>query len=80
LNERNDIDDNFFRVLDWFRKLRNRAAHEPLFEITEKDLLFVKQCGAKSFSEFCVDLVTGFWNSELDTLGPVFAPNIVGNR
>ena len=27
------IEDDLFQILDWFRRLRNKAAHEPVFEI-----------------------------------------------
>src|SRR4051794_28612572 len=31
LNEVGLLPDGFYRILDWFRRIRNRAAHEPFF-------------------------------------------------
>ena len=38
LHELGAISDFRYKSLDWFRTLRNRAAHEPLFEVSEKDI------------------------------------------
>lgn len=38
LNEISVISDQEYKVLDWFRKMRNRAAHEALFKLTNNDL------------------------------------------
>ncbi|RLB93574.1 MAG: hypothetical protein DRH50_07755 [Deltaproteobacteria bacterium] len=34
LNDLNFLDDTLFQILDKFRKIRNRAAHEASFAIT----------------------------------------------
>ncbi len=38
LNELSLISDKLFRSLDDFRKLRNKAAHDAIFKVSEKDL------------------------------------------
>ena len=36
LNEVGIIDDNLYKVFNWFRKLRNRAAHQPIFKVNKE--------------------------------------------
>ena len=38
LHETGALSDFRYKSLDWFRKLRNRAAHEPLFEVSLKEI------------------------------------------
>lgn len=87
LNELNLIDDELFRILDWFRRVRNRAAHEPFFELTPNDLDFAGKSMSrfvptnsdyklKDLYHFCAALVGTIWNKHLDVLRPVFAPSL----
>src|SRR5262245_42192408 len=38
LHEMGVLSDFRFKSLDWFRRLRNRAAHEPLFEVSADEI------------------------------------------
>jgi len=44
LNELSLLDDKLFQVLDKFRKIRNRAAHEASFSITTEDWQILNNC------------------------------------
>jgi len=81
LHELGLIDDRLFKILDWFRKLRNRAAHEPFFELTTKDIDFVNHSmdrfvpnvpKQKDILRFCMYLIGTVWNNFLDILRPAF--------
>jgi len=79
LHELGLLADWEFQQLDWFRKLRNRAAHEPLFAIHADDLILFRQTDYSTpdaFHELCVDLVAGFWNRHVDFFGPKFMPDV----
>jgi len=84
LNELGIIDDNLYKVFNWFRKLRNRAAHQPLFKLTKDDL---KHIGPKeyqnpdNFYDLCMlELIAGFWNKHIPIFGPIFAPGLGGEK
>ena len=88
LNELNVLDDRLYNILDWFRRLRNRAAHEPFFELTSNDFDFAKKSmdrfihvdhikDINDLNEFCKFLVGTLWNNNLDELVPVFTPTLV---
>jgi hypothetical protein len=38
LHEKGVLSDHHYQLLDWFRRLRNDAAHEPFFELTANRL------------------------------------------
>lgn len=78
LNEKAVIDDGFYKTLDWLRKLRNRAAHDPFFELTKSDLsLFGTTYGdPENFYGLCVMLLTSFWNTHVHVFVPIFSPSI----
>jgi len=87
LNELRLLDDCLYKILDWFRKLRNRAAHEPFFQLKEKDLDFANKSMDRfipidklnpinDLHKFCMLLVGTIWNNNLDVLLPVFAPTL----
>jgi hypothetical protein len=80
LNELNIISDEFYQVLDWFRKIRNKAAHQPLFEITNNELSQVRlnknKVEISSFTDLCVYLILVIINDKLDVLGPKIAPTL----
>ncbi|MBV9959742.1 MAG: hypothetical protein JO360_15060 [Acidobacteria bacterium] len=83
LNETGVLPDDLYRIFDWFRKLRNRAAHEPIFSVTKSDLSILKNKkyhDPENLYEFCTVLIGGFWNEHLDILGPVFAPRIMSGE
>jgi hypothetical protein len=89
LNELGILDDCLFRILDWFRKVRNKAAHEPFFKLSPADLDFAnKSLGRfipdhpplknnELLNRFCVMLVATIWNGNLDELVPAFTPSLV---
>lgn len=83
LNEKGIISDDLYKIFDWFRKIRNKAAHDPFFEITKSDLSILKNKkyhNPSNFYELCNDLLSGFWNTHLKTFGPIFAPNLFKNK
>lgn len=84
LNEIGLIDDNLFKVLDWFRRLRNKAAHEPFFTLSDSDSDYINKT-LESFPpgkaigglpRFCTYIVGVIWNGHKDILMPVFMPSI----
>lgn len=82
LNELGIIDDNLYKVFNWFRKLRNRAAHQPIFQVTEADLKNLMPEEYKkpgNFYNLCIgELIGGFWNQHIPIFGPIFAPGLGG--
>ncbi|MGH9782941.1 MAG: hypothetical protein ACRD88_02045 [Terriglobia bacterium] len=79
LHEIGVIDDQAFRRLEWFRKLRNKAAHEPLFRVTAGDLagLATRYRDPEKLNKLCEALVVSFWNTHVDDLLPRFAPSLI---
>jgi hypothetical protein len=81
LNEAGVLPDETFKAFDWFRKLRNRAAHDPFFAVLPSDLQRVHDDVLKqpnNLYQLCVHIFGGFWNAHIDVFGPVFAPSILG--
>lgn len=81
LNESGVLDDAWYAPLDMFRKLRNRAAHEPFFSVTAADLRHLtneRLSNPEDLPNLCSDILAGFWNAHLEVFGPVFAPKVVG--
>jgi len=82
LNEIGIIDDNLYKVFNWFRKLRNRAAHQPIFQVIEDDLKNIspeKYKNPSNFYNLCMgELIGGFWNQHIPIFGPIFAPGLGG--
>jgi hypothetical protein len=79
LHELGILADWEFEQFTWFRKLRNRAAHEPLFLIHPDDLTLFRgteHSTPSAFHELCVDLVAGFWNRHVELFGPKFMPDV----
>jgi hypothetical protein len=77
LNEIGIIDDQRYKVFDWFRKLRNKAAHQPIFRVTKNELSVIadkKYHDPEKLYEICVDLIGGLWNQHIPIFGPLFAP------
>ena len=84
LNEIGLIDDNLFKVLDWFRRLRNKAAHEPFFALSDSERSYIDET-LKSFPpgkavgglhRFCTYIVGVIWNPHRKILTPAFMPSI----
>lgn len=86
LNEMEVIKDDFYKTLTWYRNLRNRAVHDPFFEIDEKDKLSLKKYSDKLLGniiykevdmifQFSSYLMSSFWNSNHDCLIKAFSKN-----
>jgi hypothetical protein len=61
LHEAKVISDDLFNDLEWFRKLRNKAAHNPFFILDTDDLKRFKRRKFKNpyhFNLICVQLIT----------------------
>ena len=83
LNELGIIEDSQYKVFDWFRKLRNKAAHQPIFQVTKNDLKNIspeKYRETENFYDFCFELIGGFWNQHIPIFGPKFAPGLGGEN
>lgn len=79
LNEVGVLDDEYYKHLDWFRKIRNEAAHKPIFEVTDKSLkghVSVEYSDPEKLHDLCSTMISAFWNDYIDVLSPVFAPKI----
>lgn len=78
LNEIGVISDTQLRVYDAFRKLRNRAAHEPLFAIKTEDFAAFAEHSRNPASLYllCTALVGGLWNDHVPDLAPRFLPSM----
>jgi len=78
LNEMGVLSDRMYKSLEWFRRLRNRAAHEPLFEVTAQDLQILREKypNPDKLHKFMVDLMCGFWNQHTEIFLPVFMPTL----
>jgi hypothetical protein len=79
LHEMGEISDVDFKVFEWFRKLRNKAAHEPLFSLTDEDVSKLPQeyRDIKKFELICQDLMFRLWNQNVQLLVPVFMPTLL---
>lgn len=78
LNEIGVISDLQLKAYDSFRKLRNRAAHEPLFVIKAADLAAFSERfrDPASFYLLCTALVGGLWNDHVVDLASRFLPSM----
>jgi hypothetical protein len=85
LNELNIISDEWYRVFDWFRKLRNRAAHDAIFTLHPKDFEKIKRDEqvpdpAINFHGFCFAIVAGLFNRHNDVFAASFVPSFVNKQ
>jgi len=83
LNELGLLEDQEYKVFDWFRKLRNKAAHQPIFNVTKSELSKIATEEFKdpeNFYSLCVALIGGFWNQHVPIFGPKYAPGAVGEN
>ena len=70
-------------MFDWFRKLRNKAAHQPVFHVTKNELSVLKDEKHKDptqFYDLCIELIGGFWNQHIPIFGSKFAPGASGKE
>jgi len=65
-----------FAVLNTLRRVRNRVAHEPIFEwrFIQDEFPNVSPISAEFFYQWCLGVIAFLWNKNLDVLLPVFAP------
>jgi len=75
INEVELINDNFYNILECLRKLRNRAAHDPLFELRKEDLskLPSEFKEPTNISNSCTTIIGGFWNTYKDIFMKYFS-------
>ena len=69
LNEVGGIDDDLYRQLDAFRQLRNRAAHDAFFSISEDDyssILTINGEKTSNLYELCCILSAVYWFTRKD--------------
>jgi hypothetical protein len=68
INEVELINDNYYHILECLRKLRNKAAHDPLFDLKKEDLssLPSEYQDPKTISESCTTIIGGLWNTYKD--------------
>jgi hypothetical protein len=77
LHELNLLDDESFKKLNWFRKLRNDAAHEAVFTITPDKLQMfagTKFADVSHFPLLCMDIFMSLWNTYPDLFSSRFSP------
>lgn len=92
LHEMGVIGDFRFKSLDWFRDLRNEAAHKPLFEVTQAEMAIqLKQATgaelateratftANNTYELCMMLVITLWSDHSKIFSPAFFPQDAGD-
>ncbi|RZB30418.1 MAG: hypothetical protein SRB1_02698 [Desulfobacteraceae bacterium Eth-SRB1] len=79
LNELSFLDDTLFQILDKFRKIRNRAAHEASFSITTAEWQILNngldrflpgesKLKPNDLAHFCKLLIGTLWNENLDLM------------
>ncbi|GJL93557.1 hypothetical protein [Hyphococcus sp.] len=78
LNELGIVSDPLFERLNWFRKLRNDAAHQPLFEVTADDLRVFDgdRRDPANLPNTLLGVLGALWNEHLDVFLPVFMPSL----
>lgn len=77
LNELDIISDEHYHNLDLFRKLRNRAAHEPFFSVQDDALDSFTVPRPETLDKvmrLCLSLISNTWIENQDVLAPMFAP------
>jgi hypothetical protein len=79
LNELGILSDHHYTLLNWFRKLRNEAAHQPFFELTKDKLeLFAdgKLRDPATFASTCFNIVLDLWRAHEEIVSIVLMPNL----
>jgi hypothetical protein len=77
LRELELLDEESFKKLTWFRKLRNDAAHEAVFTITPDKLqMFVgtRFADVSHFPLLCMDIFMNLWNAYPSLFSSKFSP------
>lgn len=78
LHELGLLSDSSYRSLDKLRKYRNKAAHEPFFELST--FVVANDGGRRQrLHEVCISLICDFFNQHSDILGPIFAPQTIAS-
>ena len=74
----NLIADDLYNALNVFRKIRNRAAHNPLFKVNKSDLLTLPKNyqNPSNFENTCIETFTFFWN----TYSTLFSDKFAGGQ
>lgn len=83
LNKIGAINDDLHEVLQWFRKLRNRAAHEPVFRVTDHDLQRIGRPQAKDNRQFfflCAQILGDYWNLHGKFFAAKFLPSLAATN
>ncbi|HEY7090199.1 MAG TPA: hypothetical protein VH518_19030 [Tepidisphaeraceae bacterium] len=80
LHEMGLLSDHHYVLLNWFRKLRNEAAHEPFFKLTKDKLDIFAEDEFREpdkFFKVCSRTIADLLITFSDILGPVFMPGLV---
>ena len=75
LHEAGIITDKEFRMLDWYRDIRNRAAHEPIFNVTIDDFKALNNSNyttPDSLFDLTTVLMGAIWNKHHKLFSPLF--------
>ena len=79
LHEKGVLSDHHFGLLNWFRKLRNDAVHDPFFTLTPvrlEPLADEQMRQPDNFHTVCSKLLGDLWMTFSNDIGPVFIPNL----
>ncbi len=74
LNEIGAIDDESYIIYNKFRNLRNKVAHEPLFDFMNMNISFEKSNKpllAKDLLSFCQTIIVLLWNKHIEVFSPI---------
>jgi hypothetical protein len=66
LNEKNLIDDILFKYIDTLRKIRNKVAHEPVFNLHIEDLKDLPIRKNEKLYNGCITIIGSLWNRHKD--------------
>jgi len=72
LNEKKIIDDDLFNAINIIRKLRNKAAHEPVFKLSKDDIKDLPIRQNEKLYDGCMTVITVLWNQNKDTFTKYF--------
>ncbi len=72
LNEKNIIDDILFRDIDTLRKIRNKAAHEPVFKLNNDDIKDLQLGKIEKLYDSCITIIGTLWNRNKNTFMKYF--------
>ncbi len=66
LNEKNIINDVLFKEIEILRKIRNRAAHEPIFHLNNDELRGLPIRENEKLYDGCMIVLGSLWNENKD--------------